>query len=268
MAIYKLFTRINTGKGAIVCGILSLAFFTQYFNLTGHLIRQMLATAIVIYAIIVKVLDGKNRWFLLIIAFLTHTSSGLLIALSILPVLSRKLSPVKLTVGLLCFAPVVVFNTQIGVFMSDTAWTTVRYGFSRLAETNIEGTNIPLDLILLVICPLAITCIKKLFFDKNIRPELYLPVHLFVFLMFFVFLFHKNPLIQHRFFFYTYSFIPLLLPLLVSRENKSSGLFYTVVSVFFIVRFFVTYDNMVWKYAPLSDISFFPLPYLLFHSYY
>jgi hypothetical protein len=267
MAVHQLFTRINAGKGTIVCGVLSLAFFTQYFNLTTHMIRQMLAMSIVIYAIILKVSYGKNRWFLLISAFLTHTSSGLLIALSILPVLSRKLSLVKLTVGLLCFASIVVFNIQIGIFMSNTTWGTVSYGFNRLAETNVEWTNISLSLTLLVICPLAFTCIKKLFFDKNVRLELYLPVYLFIFLMFFVFLFYKNPLIQHRFFFYTYSFIPLLLPLLVSKENKSSGLFYTAVSIFFIVRFFVTYDNMVWEYAPLSDILFFPLPYLLFHPY-
>jgi hypothetical protein len=230
----------------------------------------MLAISIVIYAIVLKVSDGKNKWILLIMAFLTHTSSGLLIALSILPVLSRKLSPLKLIFGLFCFAPIVFFNTQIGVFMSNTTLGPISYGFNRLVGVNVdEMEKLSLSLMLLVICPLAFICIKKLFFDKNTRPELYLPIYLFIFLMFFVFLFHKNPLIQYRFFYCIYSFIPLLLPILVSKDNKLlSGLFYTLVCLFFIDRFFVSYDNMIWEYAPLSDILFFPLPYILFHSYY
>jgi hypothetical protein len=268
MAVYKLFTKINAGKGAILCGVLVLAFFTQYFSLTMHLVRQMLAASIVIYAITLKAIDGKNRWVLLLMALLTHTSAGLLVVLSLIPPLSQKMSFVKIIVALSCFVPVIVFNTQISDLMGRTNVDVVDYTLKRLGDNHSEEGNLPLSLMLMVFLPLGIVVIKKLFFDKTRQKELYLVCHLFLFLMLFVLSFYKNPLIQYRFFYYSYSFTPLLLPLLIAGSNKLSRLFYEGVSLFFVVRFFVLYDNIIWKYAPLSDVLFLPFPYLLFHSYF
>jgi hypothetical protein len=267
-AAYKLFTKLDAGKGAILCGVLALAFFTQYFTLTTHLVRQMLAAAIIIYALVLKATDGKNRWILLIMAFLTHTSSGLLVFLSLIPALSKKMSFFKLTVALACFIPVIVFNTQIGNILQNNSFEAINYGIGRFTDrtSDTEG-NLPVSLLLIVLLPLMIISVKKILFEKKEQMQLYLIYHLFLFLAFFIFMFYKNPLIQYRFFYYSYSFIPLLLPMLASKRNKLSRLYYIGISLFFVVRFFILYDGMIWKYAPLTDVLFLPLPYLLFYSY-
>jgi hypothetical protein len=267
-AAYKLLIKLDAGKGAILCGVLSFAFFTQYFTLTIHLVRQMLAAAIVIYAVTLKTIDGKNRWILLIMAVLTHTSAGLLAILSLIPALSKKMSFSKLTVALACYIPVIIFNTQIGNIIKYSGFAAIDYGIGRFADM-ISDTdkNLPANLLLMVLLPLMIISIKKIYFEKKEQVQFYLIYYLFLFLAFFVFMFYKNPLLQYRFFYYGYSFIPLLLPMLVSKRNKLSPLYYTGVSLFFIVRFFVLYDDIIWKYAPLTDVLFQPLPCLLFHSY-
>jgi hypothetical protein len=276
IATYKLLTKLDAGKGAILCGVLALAFFTQYFTLTIHLVRQMLAAAIVIYAVTLKAIDGKNKWILLIMAFLTHTSSGLLVILSLIPALSKKMSFSKLTVALVCFIPVIIFNTQIGNIIKISSFTAIDYGIGRFAGmTSDAERNLPMSLLFIVLLPLMIISVKKIFFEKKEQVQLYLIYNLFLFLALFIFMFYKNPFIQYRFFYYGYSFIPLLLPMLVSKRNKLSPLYYTSVSLFFIVRFFILYDSMtwkydgmIWKYVPLIDALFLPFPYLLFNPYF
>lgn len=271
IAVYKLFTKMNAGKGAIICGVLALAFFSQYFNLTVHLIRQMLAEAIIIYAIASKCTDGKNRWGYLIIGYLIHSSTGLLIVLSLIPILYKKLSFIQISLILICFMPIVLFNEQVGMFLGGmtSGIDSLSYSINRFTSNALDGSrNLPLSLMLTVLCPLCYIGIKKLFFDNDIRDEIRPMIHIYFLLMLFVLSFYKNPLMQYRFFYYTYSFIPFLLPLLIKKTNTYANIFYIGLSCFFIIRFFVLYDKMVWQYASLLDVLLLPFPYLLTYPYF
>lgn len=280
-ATYKLFKAINVSKGALICGILALAFFTQYFVLTVHLIRQMLASSIVIYAIAYHAVNGKNNWTLLIVASLIHTSAMLLAILSVVPWFYRRMNIKQICIVFACFIPLIVFNSVIAAKLGNTTKIdAINYGLERLGNNELnDGIEIPISLMIIVLGPLALVSFKLIWIEyskhssfpanqipisgdpydteTNIKPII--PIAwIYLLLMLFVLSFTKNPLIQYRFFYYTYSFVPLLLPLLFTKGHIAK-LYWWSVSIFFIIRFFVLHNTSGFKYAQLFDLFTQPI---------
>jgi hypothetical protein len=274
VATYRLFTKLNAGKGAIICGVMTLAFFTQYFNLTAHMVRQVLATSIMIYALTLKTVDGKHRWWLLITAVLTHVSVAFLVVLSIVPCLYKKLSFSQFVLIQLVFIGVIFYIQQSEFPTPSDAKSNIIELYHLtvgrlLVKNNVEEGDVSYAVMMIILLPLAIVGIKKLFFDRNtqnaIRPVIHI---LFLLILFVITAFPMNSRIQQRFFYYTYSFIPLLLPLAIEKEKKIANAYYLCISSFFVVRFLFLYDNMVWIYAPVKEVLLYPCIYLLAHSDY
>lgn len=292
MATYKLFKKMDVSKGALICGVLVLTFFTQYFVMTLHIIRQMLAAAIAIYAIVYKATDGKYNWWLLVAAPLIHTSAFFLVILSLIPWLYSWMNIRKIAIVLACFIPVIVFSTVIGSIFGESNISAISYAGQRLGEEGAtDGGGIKLSIMLTVFIPLGLSTIFLIFRywnnkrkqsfleyeeetnddsdyieieeEKNVDDEKdILPIaYLAILTMIFVLSFSKTPIIQYRFFYYSYSFIPLLLPLLFKDRTKISTIFQFGISLFFIVRFFLTYNDSGFTYAPVLNLLAQPITY-------
>lgn len=280
-AIYKLFKAINAPKGALICSILVITFFTQYFVMTVHLIRQMLASSIVVYAIVYHAVNGKNNWWLLVVAVLIHTTSALLAILSVVPWFYKRMNLRKVCIVLACFIPIIVFNSVIASKLGGSNIETINYGLRRFGDTGVtDGGKISIGLMMMVFLPLFVVCAKLLWqiyrssglsysysedSDADDEPgvminqKCLLPIiYLFILLAIFVLSFTKSPLIQYRFFYYTYSFIPLLLPLLITKSQFAKP-YWIVTSIFFIVRFFMLHNHSGWKYAEALDLLTQPI---------
>lgn len=276
ISTYKLFQRINASKFELLCGIFSLAFFTQYFVLTSHLIRQMLAMSVVIYAIVDRVVYGRYNWICLIGSILIHTSSLLLVLLSFLPWVYQRLSVSRAIILSICFIPFIIFNVQIGYILGghNLPIETIQYAIERYGSNEGDGLNnglnISTSLILMVFIPLLIVICRLMWIlRKEKKHPIYPIVTLCLILMLFVLLFSQNPLIQYRFFYYSYTFIPLLLPLMFYRSNQNYDKIYCfVVSFFFISRFFLIHNTSGMQFAPMSVLCTMPIPYYFLSSFY
>lgn len=66
-----------------------------------------------------------------------------------------------------------------------------------------------------------------------------------------------SPLIQNRFFFFLYSILPFLFPLLMRRNVGLSKIICVTTSIFLVVRFFMTYDHFI-KYVPADEALLYP----------
>lgn len=291
MATYKLFKKIDASKGALICGVLILTFFTQYFVMTLHIVRQMLAAAVAIYAIVYRATEGKYNWWLLIAAPLIHTSAFFLVILSLIPWLYSWMNLKKIAIVLACFIPVIIFSTTIGSMLGESDISAISYAGQRLGEEGAtDGGGIKLSIMLTVFIPLGLSTlcviwrnrVKKqaveddtegyVVFDlEDDIDEHYsgikdgnaiLPIaYLAILTMIFVLSFSKTPIIQYRFFYYSYSFIPLLLPLLFKDRTKISTIFQFGISLFLIVRFFLTYNDSGFTYAPVLNLLAQPITY-------
>lgn len=292
MATYKLFTKIDASKGALICGVLVLTFFTQYFVMTLHIIRQMLAAAVAIYAIVYRATEGKYNWWLLIAAPLIHTSAFFLVILSLIPWLYSWMNIKKIAIVLACFIPVIIFSSVIGSKLEESDISALSYAGQRLGEEGAtDGGSIKLSIMLTVFIPLGLSSIflifrywnnkrKQSFLEyeeetnddseyieieegKNVDDEKdILPIaYLAILTMIFVLSFTKTPLIQYRFFYYSYSFIPLLLPLLFKDRTKISTIYQICISLFFIIRFFMIHNNSDFTYAPAINLIAQPITY-------
>lgn len=273
LAAYKVARKIDAPKYSLICGILVLTFFTQYFVMTLQLVRQMLAAGVVIYAIACKAEDGKNHWCWLVAAVLIHTSSAYLALLSLVPWFYSWLTTRRWAIVLACFVPVVVFSSAIGNALGgSTGVSALDYGLSMYGnETYSDGGFISLGIMAMVFVPLTLSVIVSLMsYRKAISSDnqeeidvqrAILPIsYMALFLMLFVLMFSKAPLIQYRFFYYSYSFIPLLIPLLI-RKRPEAGFYCFVASAFFMVRFFVLHQSSAWDYAPTLDLFVQPITY-------
>lgn len=266
-ATYKLFKKMDIPKGALICGVLILTFFTQYFVMTLQIIRQMLAGGIVIYALVYRAVEGKNNWILLLLAVLIHTSAAFIALLSIVPWFYEWMCIKRIAIVLGCFAPIILFNGIIGNLLGgSTGISAIDYGLTMYGNTGSTdmGTMMQLSIMLIIFMPLIIAGLKLLFEIKQSisNEESYeveketpiLPIIYICFLLLiFVLSFTKSPLVQYRFFYYSYSFIPLILPLLFTKAPFDK-IYWSVSSMFFVVRFFVSHNTSGWHYASLSDI--------------
>jgi len=114
-----------------------VAFFPQLFSISAHIIRQVLAGAILCFAIGMFVRDGRNRWLLYLLATLIHTSAAFVILLPLSTMAARWLG-VRRRIGLY----LTMFITALTVLTALPLVTSVvgssagflSYGLGRLSS--------------------------------------------------------------------------------------------------------------------------------------
>ena len=271
VACYKVFEKNEASVGQLLCGVLTLAFFTQYFSLTNHVLRQVLACSFVLYGISCRVCKEKKWWVMLVCAFFIHSSSGLFMAMALVPSIYHKLKGRQLIFvvgGFLVFIVVSVVFTSVIQSVTGTGTSGLDYALTRLASNNTDTKeNLSLSLMMMVMVPLALGIVNTLIRERDNEDAAIYPIcYMAIALMIFVLSMSRNPLTQYRFFFYCYSFVPFLLPLIFSKDNFYGKIFNFVVPIFFIVRFFMLHGHTGWRYAPMLDILVSPFPLIFVNS--
>lgn len=260
-AIYKYLKALNAKQDVIIFSIVIAAFFPQLFSLSAHLIRQFLAASIVFYAIVQKLFYKKTALPLLLIAAFTHSTAWLFLPLVYLKPLQRKLGLINITiiivfVGLLGSFLQIISNKIVSILGSNF----ITYVFIRLTQqTYVELDSLPLLSFFLLG---ALLIIAFYFQYKEHKTNFYHPAikhFLNIFICFFIvlltFINHSELLV--RFFFYTYFFLPFILPLVLNQQNiyyYSTRLFIMLTMVAF---FFYKLEHGIWEYAPIINIATF-----------
>ena len=252
----------------VITGIVVLTFFTPFYSLTLHVIRQILATGIAFYAISLKMLDeGNYRKYLpwMIIAVLTHSTSILLVLLAFLPYINKEFK-FKRLIGFVVVTAIFAFTfpkvSENLLGGSDNS-NFMTYAMSR-AQTaeglsdNADGTNMSKSILYIVSIPLILSslysyCKKR----KDVSPIF---TNLSIMMCIFVYSVSYSPLIQYRYFFVLYSFMLFTIPLIFKVSTSTSKSFCFALSIFIIIYFLSTYSKN-YDYAKVPEIITSPFPF-------
>lgn len=260
MALYKFGKSYKLPSHIMVTQVLVLAFFTQYFSLTFHLTRQILAASVFFYALtfrkesIIKYLLGCGA------AVAIHSSVGIMIIFTLFPQFQRRLKirEIALLAVFAIFSIVILSTFATFVLKSVELAGSVEGTFSRMA--NMEGeTDTTSGLNQLLGIVFSIIFILLFFFERNNNEKMCYPivVNLGLVIALLILSLAASPLIQYRFFFFLYSILPFLFPLIMRKNLSWSKVICVIMSLFIVVRFFLTYDHF-FEYAPVDEALLYP----------
>ncbi|MCH7414627.1 EpsG family protein [Belliella sp. R4-6] len=237
-------------------GLLILMLFPNLFSISAHLIRQFLASSMILLALMRYVAIKKSPFVLLVAASLTHSTS-LVFFLMYLPLMSKEIK-VKNYFNLLLIVFIIymlfnIFFDKIIALFSSVPF--VNYIILRMAN---KGQGIELEsigylgLLLFLLNILLFLVVLKRYKYNGLN----LIFNLILFLTVFVLLNYQNTELALRFGFYLYFFFPISLYLFVgtvSFFNKKllfniSLLFIIIFEVWFIFKLFYG----TWEYRNLE----------------
>ena len=264
MAIFKFGKEYKLPSYMIVTQILILSFFTQYFSMTFHLVRQVLAASIFFYALTFRNSSFKKYLFWCFLAIATHSSVALIVAFSLVPMMKRRLKSVEIGFLTLFAAFSVVILSTFAIFLLDTVEMeeSLEYSVNRVA--NMEGAEdstkgLQLIGFVLTIITMILCIIEREMGKKMIYPII---INMALVISFMTFGLSNSPLLQYRFFFYIYSFLPFIYLIVVRRFVGFSKLICFITVVFLIVRFYMSLNN-VFEYVSVEEALTNPYPLLI-----
>lgn len=266
IGIFKLFYKLKSNHLTILLSIIALSCFTQYFSLTAHLIRQVLACSIFMYAFLSKIADGKTKWFCLLIAAFIHTSVILFIVASFIPALYKRLSLRNLIqLGVIC-------SILFGMLQIISKYNllknnyTISYGILRATQLNASTQEtVSFGIILLIIIPLLSLIIINYPTSKQDKHPMIPVYNMFILLSIFLFALNNAKLAQYRFFFYTYNFLPIIISYIDNRVNLINKDSYRLCAMAFFIIYFIFTLQSVFSYASAIELLIYPpFAYLLF----
>lgn len=256
-SIYKWFHYLKLHKPLyyILSGIFTIAFFTQYFNLTIHLQRQMFATAVIMYALVRMVTTSKIPWWIVILAVTMHTSVGLFLPLFVFYQFSRKLTikQIFLILGILGvgFGIISIFaNSLLNIAGEDI------YALQRLSKMTEEGTEERMPTYLLLIISMPLTLISLVNIRKHHERKHTNELFFFLFYLFNMLFSIANPnnTMQYRYFMMSYIFLPFIMPLANRKLILAERFFLIATPLFLFFRFYITFDDIVYEFAPVEEV--------------
>lgn len=255
-SIYKFFSilKIRPLTSYVISAAFILCFFSQYFNLTIHLQRQIIAVSVMLWAIVDVTIKQKVNWVIPLFAMTLHTSVALFLPFFILIYIRNRLKiwHIFALLAIFCFI-MGVLSTIFSTFSTILGLSI--YGIERLANVGTSPeTRFDSKIVILFSLPLIYISIRELWIQrKEIRHRVNLLFIVYCFLMCFAYLNPDNTM-QYRYFMMSYSFMPFILPLLFMRMRKFSQLYLFTIPTFLILRFYFTFKDIVWDYAPVYDI--------------
>ena len=270
MALINIAKKNKFPNYIVITGIIILTCFAPFYSLTLHLVRQLLATGIALYAISLRAIDDrmyKKYILFMILAVFTHSTSILLLLLSFIPGINKELTLKKLPyfiilVTIITFAFPKISQNVLGD--GDSSFMTYALERATTAEglsDKADGANMSKTLLYIVAAPLIILSLRS-YFQKsaNVSP---LITNICLMMCIFVCLVSYSPLIQYRYFFMLYSFI-MFIPIYVFKMSSTkSKLFCLTISALMIIYFMTSHDKN-YDYAELAEIICYPYPSYFF----
>lgn len=269
-AIFKYFTYLFNdleAKQRILSGVVTIAFFTQFFNLTIHLQRQEIATSFIVLAMVLYIVRGQRNWLLICLAISLHTSVIMFFPIFFTVKLVEHKSKKWLVYFILCVSLVFLTLTNIAQYFLNAFNTDSSVVINRLANMgNSEEERMSMGIVLFMSLPMLYISIKRLFFQQQVQIKRERIMLLFyIVIMIFVFITPDNTM-QYRFFMMTYIYIPFILPLLL-KNTLYDRMWLTLLPFIMVLRFFFTFENIAFEYASIDEIIFYnPLSLLLYRT--
>lgn len=256
--IYKMFEGQKNAKAAVLCGVLCLSFFNQFFLLTVHLQRQFIAYSIIIYLMTLKASTGKTNILLILVAFFTHTTTILFVPFLYLDLFYKRMSPQRmLIIGVLVVGALFVLSHSVGSDDLNEETNALNYSLQRIKNAGEDDVKFkPLEFLLFNI-PMVFIALTRMFRKKQ-RPIEYVVYNTYILLFFFVMSMTGNELVQYRYSFFTYGYLGMIMPMFCFEKRKITSVFYPFVSLVFVARFYLTFDNTSWTYDPIWKSLVFP----------
>lgn len=255
------FLRLYSKNSIIIFSIIIAAFFPQLFSLSAHLIRQFLAASILLYAIVLKLFYNKKVWFFLLMAVLIHSTTLLFIPLMYLKPLKNKLSVKNGTFILLLIVGVGLFLPTVSEIIVNSVGNNIfTYAFTRVNRANIELEELSvLSFVVLAIIFFILILIQYHKSGEKIRiltPGIIHLANIFLIYAIFIIANLNNTEISLRFFFFTYFFFPLLVPLSFLMVKNNLIFIKGLISIAFIIFFIYKLKYGAWEYASLNKLLF------------
>ena len=258
--IKELFKDKKNGKYAILTGVICLCFFTQFFNLTIHLQRQVLAFSIFLYAMYLKAKTGKTNYLLLFIAIFTHSTILFFIPFLYFDFFYERMT-IKRAIQVLVLGVVIIFvvsRLMMAKEIEQLDDNALSYSLNRIhMGGGADDLEFHLSNFLVFNIPLLYISLKKMF-SKGLSRMEYIINNTYLLLFIFVLSFTGSDLVQYRFSFFTYGYIGFLLPALLKDTNRYCKTYYLIISLFFVARFYLTFNQITWSYDPIWKSLLFP----------
>lgn len=264
LAAYRLSKEYKTPNYILVAGVLTLTFFTQYFTITGHLIRQMLATSLFFFVLTYK--NHKNWIYAIgcLISFNIHNSLILLILLSLIPQLNRLMNYKTIAiafVGTVAFAALfsTIAETLLGSLSAggDVAST---LGRAVEMEGKSEG-DANMVLAVLVSAPIVVVGILLSVLNREYTKPIV--INLGIVWCLIVLMLTNAPFLQSRFFFVIYYFIVFVLFYLFTPNTRWSKAYCFIIPIAMMIRFYMTLNTGAFEFCSSQEALILPYPFLL-----
>jgi hypothetical protein len=254
-AIYKFWKASFTDVRLLIAAIVLFTFITENFGITNNLLRQQFATGIMSYVIASKVVDNKMNWWLALVACFIHTSMFVYLLILFIKPLYEIIRPKYM----LWFCGILIIGgfimQRISFFANLFSFSdTLSYGLYRVSKLNdlyenpdvMSNTTVYYNIGLFLLVTLKLNYIDT---PVNRSQIFYTNLLFFVFLLCAVFSF--APLLQIRLYISRFFLMPFVVPLLFHRQPFINRIYLWSIVVFFLMRFFVSFDRM-------HDGEFFP----------
>lgn len=259
VSIYRFGKNYYQPNHLIVSEILILAFFTQYFSLSWHIVRQELATSLFFFALSYRPNSLKQYIIWSVISVTTHSGMLPIILLALLPFMSKQLK-IKHIVYILFFS-----FSFVAVVSSLASFILERFILGGQLEANVmrasalEGAHDATGEESVVVITMFTFFLLSISLLEIMRKSKIYPLvsNLCFVWSVLILCLSVSPLIQYRFFFIEYTFTPFLLFLFVKKYPLLLKVFCIIVVSVFIMRFYLNLNN-VFQYISAENALLSP----------
>lgn len=274
MGFYHFCQTIKDNHEPLIFGPLILAFFYLYFNMMIQIQKQFMAQAIMMYVIGNYARYGvmtRKLWIMSLVSLFTHASMILFFPFFVLKSMRKRISKLSFIFYSIIFAsfiilgPSLVGNTFSDIESSDSA---VSYSLKRVATSEKADDGLSIDFMhprtLITLIPILYVLYNQFWKRRNLltHSEIYI-LNLLFFLVLSTFAMYNQKVAQYRYYLMTYMFIPFVSTFLATNIRNRNN-YMMILSFLSISSFYLFFEYIPWKYAPVSNIIFYPPISLIF----
>ena len=261
-SIFKFYIKVSGRINLAIFALLVGSLFFELFSLSAHLMRQFLASSILLFCIVNYCLYKKNNWFLLGISAFIHSTIFFFLPFIFTSSFKQKLEVKKLILPIILVITVVYYLEDLVMYLSSNTPSYFEFIFVRLIEGDFKDLtgDINQGMLITNIISLAFACCSYAILSiRNVHNNgLYHFLNIFLALILFTLLTIDSPLISYRFSFYAYFFFPFIFPLLlqfVPVKAITIIIQFIVISVL-LYRFGYKLDHGSFTYESVEDLLF------------
>ena len=265
LGLYKVFRKAQMPKYPIVCGVLTLSFFSLFFQYTLQIQKQFFAQAIMMYVLGSYAEKGKmtiKLWGIVLCSILTHASTGLFLPFLLLKPLRGRLNKKWMAFIALMLFSFILYGPRMAENVASNNSGVAGYGMKRFAESEGQAdlaSELVMSQILVIAVPMFIIVFRQLWLKRHIfidKAQAFI-LNITLLLLLSVASMYSKPLAQIRYFMMLLAFMPFVYPFISSIVSKRNQ-WLMIISLVMVVWFYGKFSFIVWSYASEWQILVYP----------